>query len=213
MIPISDKLAAAPCMTYDRRSSSIDGHYKQLSILNFIQPGSSNISDNPIAKKIFCPKEILSIPSRDESDELFDRDMHASNTIVIKCKKITSYYMKYNTGKSSIRSTSNSHITDEEPDPEIHNPVSASSEIFNIQEIKSLLNDLIQKTIETVSDGIPMRRIPDLTNKKNIKKPHVPVQLVSPRKSTLPLIHKNVGYPDEISPPYNSTRLGIEAKK
>lgn len=72
---------------------------------------------------------------------------------------------------------------------------------------------LYKKTTEIVSDEKSKRRQNDINVKQKTKKPYIPVQLVSPRKPLLPLKHKIVCHTDEISPPCNSTCLGLEAKE
>lgn len=179
--------------------------------MNFIQNDSNNLSVTQTAKKIFGSSEPSSVFLSDEMDDSSDLNMYTSSEIEKKCKKITSYFMKYS--KSPTGMTSNTKSIGKKSDSVHIVPAYTSNEGCDLHEIKSLLNYLIQKTTEIVLDEKLKGRLKDINVKKKIKKPHIPVQLVSPRKPLIPLKHKIACHSDEISPPCNSTRLGLEAKE
>lgn len=194
------------------QTSNKTATYKQLSILNFTKSDSSSRATKNTSKKIFCTDELIPFPTYDELNDADDQVISVNNTITNKCNKITSYFMKYNVRNPPKPVTTCPNSTNKDPESESQNSTSTKREIHDLQEIQAVLESLIIKTIDKTKDMALMRRLTDSTKKKNIRKPHIPVQLVSPRKSTFHLLNKNVSNREEISPPCNSTRLGIEAK-
>lgn len=88
------------------RISDKTGKYKQLSLMNYIQNDSNNLSVTHTVKKIFCSTEPSSVLPNDKMDDSSDLNIYTNSEIEKKCKKITSYFMKYTTRKSPTCMTS-----------------------------------------------------------------------------------------------------------
>lgn len=134
----------------------------------------------------------------------------------MKCRKITNYLTK-----SRIDSPHKS--MNDSPSIVSREVVIENNQIFNMQNesdelslICTILDELVNNICAAESRTVLISKKVDvsrqLRNSEN-NKPHIPVQLVSHRKSTFSQREINNDKIDEISLPCNSTRLGIAANE